>query len=375
MSEETPKEEKAIVRFGREGIDLQTLDDAIRFANGLIQARMAPRGMEHPGAVVGIIQAGKEVGLPPMFALSNLTFVNGRVGMMGKASLALVRKAGVLAPGTDIDVRYVGDDEDRTCIVSARRFKMKKSTERAFAIKDAIRMGLLRIQSGVYQSRKGREWLSTGPWALDPDVMLMWRAWGRLADFYFSDVIGGLAVAEVLRDIRSEDDAYEPPVTAGDAPSEGRRGDPVGGPGGPAPGGIEVDPVLRDVGDTLLRDLGLVEEAEIVPPKAEEPPEEPPEPPKKPRKPRKPRASKKAAQEAPEEAAPEKATEPVPEAPEAPTEPEWLNEPNRGRDPCPAMRDGGDGKVQECMGQVGHAGDHDWCPAYTPGEAPELPLT
>src|SRR5688572_12900468 len=79
-----------------------------RFAIALIEGGMVPKSIKSPGAVIGLIEAGKELGLPPMYALANLTFTNGRLGIMGDAAKALIRRSGALEPGTEFEEVYEG---------------------------------------------------------------------------------------------------------------------------------------------------------------------------------------------------------------------------------------------------------------------------
>jgi hypothetical protein len=194
-------ERKALV-LGKDGFEFD-FDGAWRFAQGLIAGRMVPKGIDNPGAVIGLIQAGRELGLPTMFALSNLTFTNGRLGVMGDAAKAIVRKAGVLEPGTDFTERYTGEPytPEWTCFVGAHRKGMKEPFERDFSIADAIGAGLIQLRDGRVFSRKGSDWITYGPWSTYTRRMLMYRAIGFLFRDYFSDVLGGAALAEELRDI------------------------------------------------------------------------------------------------------------------------------------------------------------------------------
>lgn len=189
------REARPQVTIGARGIELRDLDQAVRFAEGVVRGGMAPKGMQ-AGGVVALIQAGQELGLPPMHALSKLTFVNGRLGIMGDASLALVRQAGILAEGTDVRAEWKGEGEGYGCTVSAKRAGASEWASRTFTVRDAKRAKL---------------WGKSGPWSDYPDDMLYWRAWGRLAKAEFSDVLLGIAPAEEVRDYGSSPAPGEPP--------------------------------------------------------------------------------------------------------------------------------------------------------------------
>lgn len=198
---------RADVAMGSRGLALDNLDAAIRFADGLVKAGMVPKGVSHPGAVVGLIEAGKELGLAPMYALSNLTFTNGRLGIMGDAAKALIRGNGMLEPGTDFTEEYVGEEmtPEWTCTVIAQRKGMQKPFARSFSMREAIAARLVKLENGRALSRTRDGWGDHGPWSAYTKRMLMYRALGFLVRDYFSDVLGGAVLTEELRDYPTTD--------------------------------------------------------------------------------------------------------------------------------------------------------------------------
>ena len=175
------------VSMGRGGVELTRIEEAFRFADAMVEAKMAPSGLNASGVMV-TIQAGMELGFPPMMALRVLYPVNGRVGIMGEAAKALVRKHGLLATGTDIDIVLTGEGDNRKATCTARRKGNTKSTVREFTWAEAKRAGL--TSKDTY-----RKW---------GDDMLGARSWGRLAKHLFSDVLLGMALTEELRDLPPE---------------------------------------------------------------------------------------------------------------------------------------------------------------------------
>lgn len=246
------KPERTPLKMGERGFDFD-FDGAWRFAQGLIAGGMAPKGVENPGAVVGLIEAGRELGLPPMYALANLTFTNGRLGIMGDAAKALVRRSGLLEPGTDFDEVYSGEEgrPSWTCEVFARRRGMADRVSRSFSIQDAIRAGLVDLRNGKVMSRKGRDWIDYGPWSTYTKRMLMYRATGFLIRDYFADAIGGAVVAEELRDYPNE----PPRVIGARAETPPAEPDPLLPSSAPEPpaADVEIDP---DTGDVIPDDVG-----------------------------------------------------------------------------------------------------------------------
>lgn len=199
-----PEAKVPVTMQAKGGLQLTNLDEAIRFAQGIIQGGMAPRGLDKPGAVVALIQAGMEIGLSPMFSLSNLTFTNGRLGIMGDAAKAVVRAAHVLADGTDIETTMTGEPGtlERTATVTTIRKGQKEACATSFSANDAATARLLKQQQDktlVGLKRDGSP-APASPWTRYQDRMLAYRAWGFHFRDYFSDVGFGLVVAEELGD-------------------------------------------------------------------------------------------------------------------------------------------------------------------------------
>lgn len=208
------KRAPASVTMGEKGFNFD-FDSALRFAAEIVEAGMAPKGISKPGAVVGLIQAGRELGLPPMMALANLTFTNGRVGIMGDAAKALIRSGGHLKDGTDFVETYGGKEGTPTwsCTVSAWRKGQAKPFTYTFTLQDAITAKLVRIwNDGTLQSATRDGYGTDGPWAKYTKRMLKYRALGFLCKDHFSDVLLGCIVEEELRD-------YPGTAARGDAPA------------------------------------------------------------------------------------------------------------------------------------------------------------
>lgn len=196
------KKQDAPLTMGEKGFNFD-FDSALKFAREIIDAGMAPKGITKPGSVVGLMQAGRELGLPPMMALANLTFTNGRVGIMGDAAKALIRSGGFLEPGTDFVETYSGEVNKPSwkCTVTAHRRGHAKPFVSEFSLADAITAKLARIWTdGTVQSRTRDGYDTSGPWATYTKRMLKYRALGFLCKDHFSDVLMGCVIEEELRD-------------------------------------------------------------------------------------------------------------------------------------------------------------------------------
>jgi hypothetical protein len=197
--------------------------DLWRFASGLCQGGLVPKGLSnHPGAVCGIIQAGAEIGFPPMHSLTALTFVNGRLGIMGEASRGLVRARHALKPGTliklslsaaaaDLPAKPADWADDVTAIAWCWPAGSTEAVTYEFSVGDARRADLWNPSK------------PESPWRKYPDRMLMNRAWGFLFRDHFSELFSGLWTVEELRDIdpvAAARDVTPQPAHAGPGPGE-----------------------------------------------------------------------------------------------------------------------------------------------------------
>lgn len=167
---------------------------AKKFAALLAQSGMLPKSlMEGPdnirsGKAVAIMQAASELQVGTMWGLSNITFINGRLGVMGDLARALVRVKGGLEPGTDFRHHFEGTpyEDDFQCTVRATPVG-KQPVEWTFSVADAKRAGL---------------WTKKGPWQEYPKRQLMYRALGFVLRDHFAEFLMGLdGISEELRDI------------------------------------------------------------------------------------------------------------------------------------------------------------------------------
>lgn len=178
MSEPT----KTIVPFGKQGVQLSSLEDAFRFATAVSKSGFAPKGVDTPEAILIAVQFGAELGLTPMSALQSLAIINGRPAIYGDAALALVRASGELEHYTQ---KTVGEGEAQKAIVTVKRKDQDEITAE-FSVADA---------------KKAQLWGKAGPWSAYPTRMLMWRARGFALRDAFGDVLRGLRTAEEVEDM------------------------------------------------------------------------------------------------------------------------------------------------------------------------------
>lgn len=159
------------------------LDQAIRFAQLIVDSGFAPKAMTIPGCVIAI-QMGYEVGLSPMAAVQSIAVINGKPSMYGDACLALIRASGQLEHFEETFVGEPGTDE-RGVMVTVKRKGFPEASE-TFTVADAKRAKL---------------WGNQGPWSQYPQRMLKFRARGFILRDQFGDVLKGLVTAEEAMDM------------------------------------------------------------------------------------------------------------------------------------------------------------------------------
>jgi hypothetical protein len=180
------REEGGALVTEEDGYRIRNLDQAFRLAKSVVDGGMAPKGITEPGAVVAIWKAGSELGIPEMHALSALTFINGRIGIMVEAAMALVRTMGGLEPGTDFRTDFSGEGDEQGYTATAIKRGIHEPCQRRFTVRMA---------------KRARLWGKTGPWQEYPDRMLQARALGFLLRDFFGEYLKGLVIAEEWRDV------------------------------------------------------------------------------------------------------------------------------------------------------------------------------
>lgn len=194
----------AMIRFGNNGLQLQSLDDLWRFAKYIVAAKLCPKGFESPEAVVVALQLGAEIGLPPMASVQNITVINGRPSVWGDAPLGVVRSTGTLEKFQEWyeedgqrcrgnPVKF-NDSTTAFCVVQRKGYE---EVIASFSVADAKRAGLW--------GKTGRDGQPT-PWITNPARMLRYRARAfNLRDNY-GDVLKGILTREEAADIPPERD-------------------------------------------------------------------------------------------------------------------------------------------------------------------------
>lgn len=172
--------------FVKQVLHLRTLDDFVQLAQVLFAGGCQPKSVDRPAKLVPMLIAGAELGFNVMQSLKWLTPpVNGACAIWGDAGLALIIRSGLLEYR---EVTYSGSGDDRECTVRLIRRGVPDSRERTYSYSLAIGKRLKSFK------------IAGGPWEIDSDNMLYWRALWRAMRAEFPDVLLGVASAEEVQD-------------------------------------------------------------------------------------------------------------------------------------------------------------------------------
>jgi hypothetical protein len=177
-----PKVPKVPVLTGNRGLQFSDIESMYRFCVAAVNSKQFGKEIDTPEVALIRLQAGLELGLTPIWSLTNIFVVNGRPTVYGDALLGIVRAHRDFA---DIRETLQGEGDDMVAICEIDR-KGQSTTARRFSVKDAKRAGL---------------WGKSGPWASYPMRMLQMRARAWACRDAFADALRGLGVSEEIRDI------------------------------------------------------------------------------------------------------------------------------------------------------------------------------
>lgn len=187
--------------IGRADTDSWTtiVADVIRFAEIVNDTEFVPKGLRGSmPATAAAMLYGREVGLPPMTALSSTHVVEGRPAISAEAMRALV-----FAAGHEIAFDVTTGAE---CTMRGRRRGTDAWTSVTWSLSMARAAGLLTKQN----------------WAKYPRAMLVARATAELCRLVFPDVIHGFAAVE-----ESDEAAGSPETAAAGGTSQPPTAKPV----------------------------------------------------------------------------------------------------------------------------------------------------
>jgi hypothetical protein len=147
-----------------------------QMAEALVASGLLPKHITTWQAALAVMQRGRELGVPPMYALSNILHLQGKPTANSELMLALIYR-----DHGDGAVIFTHTDETR-CEVSYKRRGWTSRQRYAFTLEDAKRAGLLNNPS----------------WLKYPAAMLRARSISAVARMAFPDSIGGMYTPEEL---------------------------------------------------------------------------------------------------------------------------------------------------------------------------------
>jgi len=145
------------------------------------------------------VQAGKELGIPPIFAMQNITMIKGRLCTSANTMALLIKRSG----------RYnyrITEHTDLICKITFKEFENNTWVDvgdSMFTMEDAKRAKLVYPDSA---------------WTKYPRAMLFSRAISQGARLYTPDAIGGVYTSEEIKSSGGPLDDEPEPVTVAEEP-------------------------------------------------------------------------------------------------------------------------------------------------------------
>lgn len=180
------------LKVGPNGIQIETFEGLMRFANVLSASGMVPKELQgNPAACIIALELGLELGMAPMAAVQNIAVINGRPAVWGDAALATIQTHPEFL---DIDEEIEGEGDLMVAVCRAYKKSrgMDRPVERRYSVEDAKRAGL---------------WGKSGPWSQHPKRMLQMRARSFAIRDAFPGALKGMILAEEARDIKDVTDS------------------------------------------------------------------------------------------------------------------------------------------------------------------------
>ena len=175
------KQIKTPVLADAHGVQLRSLDDMWRFALCAVNSGIY-KDLPTPEVAIIKIQAGLELGLSPVWALSNILVVHGRCSVWGDAMLGLV----LARPDCEDVLETTEGEGDAMAAVCEVKRKGRAPVIRRFSVADAKKAGL---------------WSKAGPWTQYGQRMLQMRARSWACRDAYADALRGLGVREEMESI------------------------------------------------------------------------------------------------------------------------------------------------------------------------------
>jgi hypothetical protein len=155
---------------------MDTLRAQMEAAKRFVDSGLMPPEVNTPQKALVLMQAGRELGVPPTYAIRNVHIVKGKPVCSAELMLALVRRT--YGPGA---IR-VGKTSNTSCTVQYREQGWDGVSEYTFTLDDAKAAGVA----------------NSGTWRAYPAAMLRARCISAVVRFAFPEAIAGLYTPEEL---------------------------------------------------------------------------------------------------------------------------------------------------------------------------------
>lgn len=180
-NERAPSIKAIEVSAGARGMVLTNMDEMSRFCAAVVASREFT-DIKTPEQAMIRLQAGLELGLSPIWSLTNIMVVNGRPSVWGDGMLGLVLNH---PECIDVIEDWEGEGDKMVASCTVKR-EGRIEIKRTFSVADAKQAGL---------------WGKAGPWKTYPWRMLQMRARAFACRDAFADALRGLGSAEEQFDI------------------------------------------------------------------------------------------------------------------------------------------------------------------------------
>jgi len=175
--------------MGRRGLEITDIEGLWRFARMVFLSGFAPKGFPSIESIAVAIEAGLELGLPPLSSLQNIAVINGRPTLYGDLVKGVVMGSKVCEwIKESFEGNRYNDDFRAVCISQRRGAPEPHRTE--FSVADA---------------RRAKLWGKEGPWTFYPDRMLMARARNFNLRDQFADVLKGFYSSDETEVVEAAD--------------------------------------------------------------------------------------------------------------------------------------------------------------------------
>jgi hypothetical protein len=148
----------------------------LAMADQLVKSGLLPSSIKSPAAALAIIQKGRELGIPPMYALNNISVIQGRTVTSAELMLAMIYR-----DHGDGAIQFEETTDER-CVVLYKRRSWASPRRFEWSWDDAKRANLI-----------GKD-----VWKAYPPAMLRARCISAVARIGFPDTIGGMHTHEEM---------------------------------------------------------------------------------------------------------------------------------------------------------------------------------